>query len=655
MPRIQPFSGFFFTLAVSITASLQAQEIPAPRNSIEKITPASLAEDYKLERSYRPDKEKQPTIGLALSGGGTKAAMFAHGVLHGLHDAGVLEQVDAISSVSGGSYAAYWYFTKMLESKRHNFTLSQIFDDCIPTYWTKDDKPDSRLQQAMQAAKLKPPVKGMSECDGPAHFRAMGNLLGTDDPYRWQAHIVRWPDVIQPTPVYLNGGLQGAPEQQMRRGVLNALTKEVALHAFGSASAVPRIYQYGIERTWGLSPKPRDVTKLSGQFEHDETEHWKYTNAGTPDTDVAKRGIRVDPGTTTWSQLHDLYSTAAAPAALKIMPLWIVNSTNGNKSWEPNTQNIFEMTPFGYGSIRNGYINDFASMPIKDLGTSVRASAGFADAQGIENKVEQTVVDKFSNGIPALRWGVDATMQSSQGTVQELHLSDGGGSENLGLYSLLKRGFDDIIVVDTAADVEGDMSDICTVRKALQKENITLEFDALQHLKDVCEGQPQHKPKRVYNLSAWKNPVVKGTATWPAVDGAAPRIAHIWLIKAAWDERAIAQGYPDKCGEKNQVNCFLEVFYGHNTKVRAKIRGKKDGWMIFPQLGTVASTYNSSSYLFWGYRELGRMLASHLSVNTVGHLELDTPQCLQVDLKRAKGRRPEDFELTPPTACKTVL
>ncbi len=45
-------------------------------------------------------------IGLALSGGGFRAVAFHLGVLRGLHDRGVLDHVDVVSSVSGGSIIA---------------------------------------------------------------------------------------------------------------------------------------------------------------------------------------------------------------------------------------------------------------------------------------------------------------------------------------------------------------------------------------------------------------------------------------------------------------------------------------------------------------------------------------------------------------------
>ena len=42
-------------------------------------------------------------IGLALSGGGYRAAAYHIGALRALHKLGVLDKVDVISSVSGGS------------------------------------------------------------------------------------------------------------------------------------------------------------------------------------------------------------------------------------------------------------------------------------------------------------------------------------------------------------------------------------------------------------------------------------------------------------------------------------------------------------------------------------------------------------------------
>ena len=48
-------------------------------------------------------------IGLALSGGGYRAAAYHIGTLRALHKLGILDKVDVISSVSGGSITAAYY------------------------------------------------------------------------------------------------------------------------------------------------------------------------------------------------------------------------------------------------------------------------------------------------------------------------------------------------------------------------------------------------------------------------------------------------------------------------------------------------------------------------------------------------------------------
>jgi NTE family protein len=66
-------------------------------------------------------------VGLAFSGGGTRAAAFAYGVLEVLAEAYVrwegrelrpLDEVDVISSVSGGSFTAAYYGCSEIASSK---------------------------------------------------------------------------------------------------------------------------------------------------------------------------------------------------------------------------------------------------------------------------------------------------------------------------------------------------------------------------------------------------------------------------------------------------------------------------------------------------------------------------------------------------------
>jgi hypothetical protein len=54
-------------------------------------------------------KPQDKLIGLALSGGGIRSNAFQLGIMSGLHESGLLKEVDYISAVSGGSWAAAAY------------------------------------------------------------------------------------------------------------------------------------------------------------------------------------------------------------------------------------------------------------------------------------------------------------------------------------------------------------------------------------------------------------------------------------------------------------------------------------------------------------------------------------------------------------------
>jgi hypothetical protein len=63
-----------------------------------------LVELFKAEHQVR---KAPPLLGVALAGGGTKAASFSMGVLDGLNEKDMLKDVDVISTVSGGGYTGY--------------------------------------------------------------------------------------------------------------------------------------------------------------------------------------------------------------------------------------------------------------------------------------------------------------------------------------------------------------------------------------------------------------------------------------------------------------------------------------------------------------------------------------------------------------------
>ena len=92
----------------------------ASRPINERITAVDPARGYRLEARLpdRPGNDPRTILVLAFSGGGTRAAAFSYGVLETLRDSAItvdgqrrrlLDEVDVITGVSGGSFTALSY------------------------------------------------------------------------------------------------------------------------------------------------------------------------------------------------------------------------------------------------------------------------------------------------------------------------------------------------------------------------------------------------------------------------------------------------------------------------------------------------------------------------------------------------------------------
>src|SRR5206468_4736393 len=85
-------------------ASLAADVPPLESNKPRSVTPATRDVQSTADRN-----NDGYFVGLALSGGGSRSANFAASCMFQLERLGLLEKVDYISSVSGGSLTAAYY------------------------------------------------------------------------------------------------------------------------------------------------------------------------------------------------------------------------------------------------------------------------------------------------------------------------------------------------------------------------------------------------------------------------------------------------------------------------------------------------------------------------------------------------------------------
>lgn len=94
---------------------------PAKRKNDANKTDFPLREDPEIHR---------PRIGLALSGGGFRAAIFHLGVIQRLEELGIMSRVQVVSAVSGGSIIAAYYLCEM----EHRLRLEEPgVQDCRET------------------------------------------------------------------------------------------------------------------------------------------------------------------------------------------------------------------------------------------------------------------------------------------------------------------------------------------------------------------------------------------------------------------------------------------------------------------------------------------------------------------------------------------
>ena len=126
---------------------------------------ATLEDDAEVKSDHIADKEelRGKLVGLALSGGGIRSAIFSLGVMQRLARAGHLERVDYLSTVSGGGYiggSLTWLLSDAARAKRQDPSFGTTKD----TFPYGVDDPRCRPSRESESGVLK-------------HLRLNGNYL----------------------------------------------------------------------------------------------------------------------------------------------------------------------------------------------------------------------------------------------------------------------------------------------------------------------------------------------------------------------------------------------------------------------------------------------------------------------------------------------
>ncbi|OGB23985.1 MAG: hypothetical protein A3I66_14900 [Burkholderiales bacterium RIFCSPLOWO2_02_FULL_57_36] len=680
--------SLFINASIARTFPLGPCPDPLPAGSADCVIFAkdpSGADGGEIQRFRNALREPvDMRLGVALSGGGSKAAPFAMGVLAGLSDSGLLADVDAVSTVSGGTYAAYFYFNRLIARDRMRAReepvderyVSGLFYDCTYRHRSLERlSGDPMLNLCMG--------KGLQDAASPVH-----NLA--------QAFVRCRQDVIEPMDCNAKGKKEDFSEYASAISLFAASVISTPFHHVANTlfdwtidiSPTRSSYSIGLGSTYGLIPNTADA--IPGENQSDP-----HLASPTPRpeyfTNAQMVGDAVTSAPYTFGDLQTMYLKArgGARSAEENVPLWIItaHAAKSRSAWgwmstpEPNyDRDIFEFTPFHAGSGRYGYWN--RPLQALDLGKATVASAAFLDANAVKYRgAKKTGLALLAHGFNA-NWGVDIhNWNTSSGRraahsilpfpfywLDGLHarsevkdglreavssayirLLDGGNSENFGAYSLISRGIKNIIISDAAQDTLGEMQDLCDLRDQLWKrKERTLHVPGLQdfgaHCAEQFESTKQHE--QGYGIRNWPYPVLAACVSTNAIDTACAdtaSIAHrLFIIKPALDmecfyksQQSPSEAYACQPGDKKRIDlssppqitkCAVSKDGDQNYLPCETAGYLVDNWPKtsngkgFPQNGTVFTTVDSSPELYGAYRELSRHYVRSLG-NDAGLLQ----------------------------------
>lgn len=482
------------------------------RDPMNKACPALKYVPPKVDE-IKLTQEPAPLLGLTLSGGGSKAAPFAMGVLKRFVDEGWIYKTQYLTSVSGGGYAAFYLYYRayraiMAEDEKQNPTEPKITPPEVPV---QNDERWTGLQRYFVDARnatdpeFTPPYLTLYSSDltkngPPTPYSLASNIKGcltlttlaanalpNELPEMWknqyqeiyQGWVECYQDLLMTHPA--KGDTAKIDDTEV--------AEDFALLFVESAAAAPAHYVANILFDW---KKPLSPTQYDYLYGIERTYAYFPTPGETLPRHLHDEVFRQIANCLDFKDIAEIY--LADPEKIHtavggILPKWILEATgtNGNVglNFSPQhydlSQDVFEISMDEYGSGRFGYVKGAPSIIGLTVPYAVLASAAFADTAQRNIAVPRGVVDVAIQTFN-VKWGFDVpnynvsnahrivhsflvwpfyyvddptnpyTEQASHAPT--IHLSDGGQSgDNLGLISMFRRGVKNIVVAAGEDDV----------------------------------------------------------------------------------------------------------------------------------------------------------------------------------------------------------
>lgn len=415
------------------------------------------------EKAYYVKKTgaAEPQWGLALSGGGQRSASTSVGFLEGLHKADILSKLDVISTVSGGSYAAYWWFTKQhigreVENDLFNNSDSQnlIFRRNYSCGLCEDVDPTDNLITGKCYYK-----NAINDCE-----EGKSNKIARYDENRFYFNNSNRSNLL--TFAQQHNKLKYAELVLKATSIVTAPAHWLANGLFDmrlNLNVFQNYYQNGLQRNYEFYPLALAHEKCSSEkAEDDILRCYENTNGRF------RLNKEVKP--------TELFNTIQE----NNLPFWVINTTAAyshssvpkmtramfDKAYsERFFDTVYEFSPTHQGSPRFGFHKvDPESPNFVSLSRQVAISGAAVDSLGpianlaidaanvslgqyINNPANDDATARFFHRlIPFPFYWLHNYQHDETGLFT--YLSDGGHSDNLGLYSLIRRGVKNIIVLD---------------------------------------------------------------------------------------------------------------------------------------------------------------------------------------------------------------
>lgn len=567
-------------------------------------------------------------IGVALAGGGTKAASVAMGVLAGISDENRYGDVAAISTVSGGGYAAFFLYSKLL-NRKHDSAAGQpdirdFFADCIPNIYKK----------------VLPEVAISRMCNDSVAMRH----------YRFQQFVRCRQDVLEND---CNEEPNGTDHSEIANAVglagataLLALPNFVARTVFDwplNLSPSRAAYLSGIGTAYGLYP----MSGAAATKSHDLVDSCVAGHFLNCDTSTGR--ALVDRHRLTFAELANFLQSPEGNG----IPVWIINATASRSrsifGWAREgrrdfTQYTLQMSPF---TARSGFHGEVANYAMHlDLLDATTASAAFFDANETAFAQPWRMVGALVQHLAAFDWGVDipnpnvhdgwrvahsllplwpwpwttrapvptfpfptyfadggarqlAGSRENQSSVY-IRLMDGGNNDNLGAYTLIESGMRHILISDHSQDTKGKMADLCLLHNevALRMPGKVLVMPGLKDFSahclsylsesecgdEACKALPgitgQQLGEGGYPVREWGQPVVLGcirdkTDVQANDDCGTKFDTRIYLIKPALDLNAWNHNFI-RGGEVTEKACMSHASLANSGSLPSVRRSEED-------------------------------------------------------------------------------